>query len=133
LFPYAISANFQDDLAQRPFLHGAYKVERIFRNGQSIDNLTYERLFIHRDGYLIFQDFQDNMFDYQVAIDQGKRKMTLTDYNGETKDLYFSVKKAESTLILHYSENNTPMTIELTALKWRNLPLMQKQFHWSVD
>jgi hypothetical protein len=95
LFIYFRTNNFNDDLAARPPLHGAYDVIVFTRNGDTISPLTtdssrYRRIFIHRQGYFIIQHMNDGMEDFPLETDIVAKELIL-----KAKD--------HSKLIYHYT------------------------------
>jgi hypothetical protein len=132
LGPYFLRGSFNDDRAPRPYLHGAYSVvQQNFTDGNPLFDQKIKRVFIHRDGYIIFQMINDDMLDFKLEIDQVAQRFTLTDYSGGQCVLnYRYSKKTENLEIL--STLGTPLLTTKT-LNWRKLPVLQKQFHWTVD
>ncbi len=123
LFPYLKSGVYNDDNAPRPFLHGAYQVD--------MDQDTHlKRVFIHRDGYLILQTKDDQFSDFKLEIKPVKNQMIICDYDGKTSKVYYSLQNDLLTLNLPGKTNNK---ITFKKLDHRNLPLLQHQFHWTVD
>lgn len=127
IFPYFQSGNFNDDCAPRPYLNGAYEV---IQQVNSDKNILIKRVFIHRDGYLIFQDEHDQMTDFKMEIDPLQKEMMATNYDGSTKVFLFSYHN--NTLTLRLSPDTNSMII-CKKLDHRSLPLLQRQFHWTVD
>ena len=79
LYPYLKTGNFNDDSFPRPQFHGAYSV--------SENELGVKRVFIHRQGYLIFQNKEDEFQDFQLEIDTTKRTIRAIDYREEKWDM----------------------------------------------
>ena len=132
LGPSVARGSFNDDRAPRPYLHGGYSVvQQNFMEGNPLFDQKIKRVFIHRDGYIIFQMINDDMLDFKLEIDQVAQRCTLTDYSGGQCVLnYRYSKKTENLEIL--STLGTPLLTTKT-LNWRKLPVLQKQFHWTVD
>ena len=130
--PSVLRGSFNDDLAPRPYLHGAYSVvQQNFTEGNPLFDRKIKRVFIHRDGYIIFQMMNDDMLDFKLEIDQGAQRLTLTDYSGGQCELNYRYShKTENLEII--STLGTPLLTTKT-LNWRKLPVLQKQFHWTVD
>ena len=133
LFPYLGTGNFNDDDFPRPFLHGGYEVTRI-------DNLSttsneelpsLKRFFIHRSGYIVFQDANDEMQDFHLDIDKTDSEFILTDYELKTIRLKFEFR--DNILKLHYFGRNSEFLLTGRELDWRALPLLRQDFHWSID
>jgi hypothetical protein len=129
LYPYFKSGNFNDDKAPRPLLHGAYEV--LFDSSNNNPS-RIKRVFIHRDGYLIFQDEQDQMTDFKLEIDPLKNELLVSDYDGSSNVLQYSYKNKTKTLTLTLPFDAKSKII-CKQLDHENLPLMQEQFHWTVD
>lgn len=131
LYPYVNAGNYNDDNAQRPLLHGAYRVEGFAIDG---DTTAIEgkptMLFIHRRGYLILKFGDDQFKDYAMKLDMVNHTMTLTDYRGE---IFYS----------EYTINNDRLRVDIAidrwhsiwakAVDWKKLPLLKNEFHWTVD
>ncbi len=130
--PYMLHGNFNDDSASRPIMHGAYEVtHQGFTEGNSLFELNIKRVFIHRDGYMIFQFENEDMADFALEIDQIKQTMTLTDYSEVQQILRYSYNR--KTKVLELQNTNGTTIISTRAIPWRNLPALQRQFHWTVD
>ncbi len=132
LGPTVLRGSFNDDLAMRPYLHGAYSVaQQNFTDGNPLFDQKIRRVFIHRDGYIIFQMMNDDMLDFKLEINQGAQRFTLTDYSGGQCVLNYRYSKKTQKLEL-ISTLGTPL-LSAKTLNWRRLPVLQKQFHWTVD
>ena len=135
LFPYLNSGNFNDNISKRPFLHGAYVVQEFNQNGIILNtrNSPVKRLFFHRDGYLIFQNQQDEMTDYKLEINPIKNTFILTDYELNKTTISYSYSKRDRLLKLSSTKNGDTLLIKTKTINWQKLPALQKQFHWTVD
>lgn len=126
-YPHLKSGNFNDDNSPRPLLHGVYEV---INDAKRPNHTAIKRVFIHRDGYLIFQDENDQMIDYRLEIDPLKNEMYVSDYYGSTKTLSYLNRDNNLSLSL---PSDSKKTINCILLDHQSLPLMQQQFHWTVD
>jgi hypothetical protein len=135
LFTYLNSGNFNDDISKRPFLHGAYVVKEFNQNGIILNtsNSPFKRIFIHRDGYLILQNQQDEMTDYKLEINQVKQTFLLTDYQLNRIEMHYLFSKKDSLLGISFKSNGVISTIKSKMLNWKKLPVLKSQFHWTVD
>lgn len=135
LSPYFKSKNFNDDLAERPFLHGSYTLERIIQNNDTLTsfNIPIKRIFIHRDSYMIMQNQQDEMVDFKMTLNEKHNSLQLTDYDSKQQVLRYSYNKSKDELTLEYTKSANRLTLICKRIDWRRLPLMRKQFHWTVD
>lgn len=122
LMPYIARNSFNDDTAPRPFLHGAYRLEK--------NVLNYKNLFIHRENYLIFQTAADEFIDVRVSIDPLNKTLLLTDYDLKTMVWHYAFNRAKKQLVLTTA---TGSRLIGTSVDWRKLPLLRNQFHWTVD
>lgn len=95
LYSYVQSGNFNDDKAPRPFLHGAYK---------SIEPITHPKqlayVFIHRRGYLIFQNASEKQSDYLLQVVPKQHLFILTDYKQQKKIVSFRYDLKRKRLVL---------------------------------
>lgn len=128
LLPYIQSGNYNDDIAPRNPLHGAYEISISESKGLP-ENFNIERFFIHRQGYFIFQYEDDSMEDYKLEILENQ--LILTNYDEEKIELDY--KYSEDSKSLEIKSKELGWTIHGKELNWRELPLMQESFHWTVD
>ena len=128
LYPFIKTQNYSDDLASRPYLHGAYEVQN---SPGDTTSLPVKRFFIHRDGYLIFQNDRDEMKDYKVFVDSITKHFLLIDYNRNQTRLRYQFR--DSILSIQFFYNNQEYLLLGKPLPWKNLPLLKKGFHWAVE
>jgi len=129
LFTYIQQQQFNDDAVPRNLLHGAYEVFEV-ESVNAID-LDIKRVFIHRHNYLILQHNDESFEDYQLEVDATRRQFILTDYDRQTMIWQYSY--SEATQILEITSVDLGITIYSKSLSWRELPLLQPLFHWTVD
>lgn len=121
LYPITRIETWNDDNAARPYLHGAY---------ECIDNNSeIKRLFVHRDGYLIFQDRQDNFADFKLDIDRRNGNLNIQNYDMKKTVVPYRTDDASNTLRLIIQGKET----EFRSLEWEELPLLKDCSHWTVD
>ena len=135
LYPYFRKSNFNDDVAKRPYLHGAYEVKQMIvgQDTLSANNFQIKRFFIHRDSYLIFQNQADKMQDYKLSYNIDKYEYTLTDYQLKIVTVALKYNPTDSVLVVKYFKNDRQYEVTGKALDWKKLPLMNSGFHWTVD
>ncbi len=135
LYPFIVSKNFNGDLAKKPFLHGAYQVQQAIAGPDTLDlsNSPVKRFFIHRDGYMIFQDQDDKMMDYKLSYDIANSHLIITDYQLQKTIMQFSYLSTDSILRLQYFKDQKDFQLTGKAINWRELPALQKGFHWTSD
>lgn len=123
--PFYLSKNWNDDQAERPFLHGAYQV--FSQNSIKKTNIKY--VFFHRNQYLIFMNNDDQTLDFRYSIDKENQKIKYTNYNGKSQIFHFEIQEQDSLMIL----KNKNETLQLKYINWKKMPALQSQFHWIVD
>lgn len=137
-FIYFKAKNFNDDKAQRPYLHGAYSVDLFIRNGDTIPPLLTDvgrlkKIFIHRQGYFITQNMNDEMSDYQLNYDYTNKKLILMGYD-KTKIIFdYNYSEKDSVLKLSTLVNHDTIKIETKKIDLKSLPLFQNNIHWTID
>lgn len=134
LYPYVSSGNYNDDLADRPLLHGAYKVDAHIIDGtdyssSAANEWTWKRVFVHRRHYLIVQHQDDSMEDYQMDVNGNK--ITLKAANGKVYHLNYD--ETESGLLLNGMVQNQEIDIMMSKMNWKTLPFLQNEFHFTID
>ncbi len=134
-YPFITTKNFNGDLAERPYLHGAYEVKQVIVGTDTLAarDSPVKRFFIHRQGYLIFQDQEDETQDYKLSYDKDSSLFILTDYQLHKTILSFTYRQTDSVLILQYFKDGKEYKLAGKALDWRKLPLVKKRFHWTSD
>jgi len=133
-YPNISTKDFNDDTAKRPYLHGAYETVTILSGKDTLPfaQSPIKRFFIHRKGYIIFQDQEDALQDYHLEIDSNHHFLILTNYQLKQKKIGYSISK-DSLITLHYITNGKEYTLVAKALQWQQMPALQKQFHWAID
>jgi hypothetical protein len=134
LYPAFRRQNFNDDLAERPYLHGAYEVIEVTRGADAtaLLNSPVKRFFVHRDGYIIFQDWHDRMQDFKLRVNNN-REFILTDYSLQEYAIDYEWNARDSIMTLKHFMGEDGYGFKAKALDWRKLPAVQPQFHWTVD
>lgn len=135
LYPTLKSGNFNDDKAKRPYLHGAYEVKQVIAGTDTLAEINYpaKRVFIHRSGYLIFQNSEDQMQDFALIYDTMNHLLVLNDYQLRKTVIKYSYNDIDSTLTLRYFNKDCLYTLNGKAIDWKKLPVLKDQFHWAAD
>jgi uncharacterized membrane protein YphA (DoxX/SURF4 family) len=133
---YFRTKNFNDDLAPRPVLHGAYDVTLFVKNSDTLlplltDTKRWKRIFIHRRGYLITQLMNDEMSDYNLYVDTTRKKLMMENAN-ERLYLNYTMKN-DSILLVDGNFFGDTLNLELKKIDLKKLPLLQNEFHWTID
>lgn len=124
---------YKDDKIEASDLNGAYSVQELIINGIPSDNTEIERVFIHRDGYLIFQDTNDRMSDYKLEMHELNNQMVLTDYDLKKIIIEYQYSLRDSSLFLDFSKDDQRYNLTAKMLDFKSLPIFNDDFHWTVD
>ncbi|MBL7732381.1 MAG: hypothetical protein JNM88_14475 [Chitinophagaceae bacterium] len=134
-YPYMRRGNYNDDTAARPYLHGAYQVTGMIAGGDTLQPAAFpvKRFFVHRRGYLIFQDQQDKMQDFHFTYNKQTNAFIITDYQLREIPLRVQYDAADSVITLQFMKDSVPVQLTGKGLNWRQLPALRKLFHFTVD
>ncbi|WP_028787003.1 hypothetical protein [Terrimonas ferruginea] len=139
LFPYLKSGVYNDDAAPRPAFHGAYDVPVFIVNQDTLlplttDQFRWRRVFIHRQNYFVTQLMDDQMQDYAFRCDTVTHEWWLQDpETGEEKVFAYSQPEANGPLFISGVLGTDTITAMLQPLDWKNKPLLQSPFTWTID
>ncbi len=138
LYVYFNENNFNDDKAARPKFHGAYDVVTFVNNGDTLpplltDTTRWKRVFVHRRGYLITQDMNDNMQDYVLVTDTVKHHFIIEREDDKKEFVLNYFQSPDSTLHLSGIIDNNNLFITLKAIDISRLPALQNEFNWTID
>ncbi len=136
LFIYFKTGNFNDDVAPRPFLHGAYQVEFFIKDSDTLpplltDNLMFKRIFMHRQGYFIIQNMNDELQDYKLRI--AGSTLWLTPPAGKPFYFTFNYSPGDSLLTLSGTYRQHLVNIQARQINQYALPLFKGGFNWVVQ
>lgn len=127
-YPYLQSGIWNDDRAPRPPMHGAYEVIAMADSTHADFQpkvFPVKRFFIHRRGYLIFQDQQDKMQDFKLTVNYQQRIFELTDYQSNTYKIPFLYNDWDSTLRLQFPDSSSVYFLTGKRLPYRDLPAIR--------
>ena len=120
LIPAIKSGNFNDDKVPRPLYHGAFSVQE--------NQWGIKRFFIHRDGYLIFQNNDDSFTDYKFHLLENS-VFLLKDYQHRQQEGRLKWNPESRTLQLSLNS----ISIIGKQIYLEQVPLLQAQFSWTID
>jgi uncharacterized membrane protein YphA (DoxX/SURF4 family) len=129
-YPYTKTGTYNDDVSERPPMHGVYEV--ISANATFNGSITggpvpnsISRIYIHRRGYVIFENADGRMFDYPMSIDTVKH---IVSYGERREHLFTWIDLRKDTLNFYgYLEQNN-IQYKVKKLDWEKLPLMREEF-----
>lgn len=113
-YPFKNSSAWNDDKVARPYLHGAYAIS---------NDSIWKRLFIHRKGYLILQNSNNEMFDYPITIDSATFQLLIDNQNGKTTKGHFK-KLHDNIIYFELPIKRDTFRFSTTPLPYHNLPLL---------
>ena len=125
IHPFIYTSNYNDDLQKRPPHHGAYEIKEIdvkCENSIYLGKLNHlKRIFIHRKGYLILQNQNDSMVDFQADLYSLRKKIEIKTPNGIIL-LNFNKNAIE------WTENGQEFKLIVKKIDYRKSPLLQDNF-----
>jgi hypothetical protein len=136
LAPFVQAGNFNDDRYPRPFLHGAYEVKSFEVNGKKQvadlqNQQRWKRFFVHRRSYFIVQRMNDEMADFALAYDLPHHQLHIKDYDSTIYTFQYTLNK--DILVLKGLVHQDTLTVEGKKIDLEQLPLLRKEFGWTVD
>lgn len=129
-YPYSKTGTYNDDVSERPAMHGAYETARVRMTtpGDTIDQYVFDpitRIYFHRRGYVIFENADGMMFDYPMQIDSANR---IVKYGSNYEHAFTWIDMPNKTLMFYgYVEQNNIEYI-VRILDWEKMPLMEEEF-----
>ncbi|PQA94496.1 hypothetical protein B0A69_08500 [Chryseobacterium shigense] len=120
LFPLMNSGNFNDDKADRPFLHGAFK------NLDTDSDIQY--IFFHRNSYIILMDKSEKMVDFHYT-QSSKNQLILEDYANKKTEVDYVYQKKDSLLTLNFGK----YMVRTKELNWRKMNALKPLFHVTIE
>lgn len=129
LYPYMRTATYNDDLAGRGYLQGAYEVIQ----SRDTTSTSIKRFFIHRDGYLITESDNEEFDSNKLFIDTLAHIFHIENATGQWNNVAYNYNGKDSSLTLRNYSIAKKATLHARAINWRELPALQKSFHWTVD
>jgi hypothetical protein len=117
-----VSGNFHDDSALRPAFHGAYRIH---------DHDNLDKLFVHRRGYLVFENKQEQQADWKVLSQDGGDFYLLNERTHLASSL--SLERSGRTIRAVWTENGKADTLVMSRLEYRKLPLFDHSPAWFSD
>ena len=138
MLPFIVAGNFNDDLAQRPELHGAYDINQFVLNGDSLEPRSSEkerwkRFFVHRRGYFIVQDMQDKMKDYKLKINDSNTILEITDPQNTNLNYRLHIHRNGDSVRLQGNFLGKDIYLEALRIDLKKLPISRDNFHWMVN
>ncbi len=138
MFPFLLAGNFNDDLAPRPDLNGAYEINQFVLNGDSLapminDKFRWKRIFVHRRGYFIIQNMQDKMTDYKLKIDETNNILEITDYRNFDLKYSFNIIRNGDSMSLKGNFIGKDIYLKAVRIDLKKLPISNNNFHWMLN
>ena len=118
-FSFLAQNQFNDDLIERPFLHGAYKTIS--------DSTEIEYVFFHRNEYTIFMNKNEKQTDFKYFITENQ--IVFENLKHDKIYLNYQYSEKDSLLILR----NQNLNLKLKAIDWRKSKALQPLFHLMIE
>lgn len=115
-----------DDHAERPPLHGAYRVLPLASSSSA-----YSHVFVHRRGYLILRDTVGIDTRFPLQVDTASKRYYWQLPSGTWEGGQYNWLDSGRALTLNPAPGQD--SLRLAVLNWRALPLLQHPFHWTID
>ncbi len=133
---YPAFRNGSTHMVQEHELRGAYEIldVRSEQGSQIIEGKwPFKRFFIHRDGYIIFQDRYDHMVDYKLGTTAQRGKMIFSDYQRNVLRLDYKWTTPGRFIDLKFVNPEDAYIMKAKVLDWKAMPALRNNFHWTVD
>ncbi len=106
---------------------GAYTI------AQTKQAKRFKRFFIHKDGYFILQDASDRFIDWQLQIEEDKKRMKLIDYNKKEIWVRVEINNKHELVELFLPVGNDTIQIIPQRIQTVSMPAMQRKIQLTVD
>ncbi|MDI1256887.1 MAG: hypothetical protein PSV16_12395 [Flavobacterium sp.] len=129
LYPYL----FDKKEPNQNLLSGAYEVITIIKDGDTLSKEAFpvKRIFFSKKAYLVFESNEGIMKDYFVKLDTGKQLETF-NYNLQKNKMAYDYDEKDSILSIEFEDKNH-FKIKAKAMKFKKLPALQDDFHFTID
>ncbi|TCZ73665.1 hypothetical protein [Flaviaesturariibacter aridisoli] len=124
LWPALRSGNWNDDVAARPPLHGAWAVLEQATQGQG-GLPPAQRLLVHRAGYFVLQDSLERLHPHPYNYDSARQLLHIGFEGGDWRSYRCRYRRGDSLLLLFGNADSTVPLLRARALDWRALPALQ--------
>jgi uncharacterized membrane protein YphA (DoxX/SURF4 family) len=132
-YPYTQTQNFNDDVAARPAMHGAYEV--ISSTGTNLHNAllpgnsvasTVKMIFIHRRDYIIFHMQDGSMRDYPMQADTAAHRVNYGS-GSEQHSFEWQQVSADRFSFWGYLEQEDA-SLQVQRVDLRRMKLLEEEF-----
>ncbi|RYY94843.1 MAG: hypothetical protein EOO11_17075 [Chitinophagaceae bacterium] len=124
LWPALRSGNWNDDVAARPPMHGAWAVlEQAPETQGGLPRA--QRLLVHRSGYFVLQDSLERLHPHPYNYDSARQLLNIGFEGGDWRSYRCRFRRGDSLLLLFGNADSTVPLLRARALDWRALPALQ--------
>lgn len=121
-FTFIKYKQFNDDLVERTFLHGAYQCD--------LNNpFGFDKVFVHRQNYFIVQYKNGSFFSTPMSVLKSKKSILLEEALHGANQLSYRQHNNKMDYILI----NDSVGMNLESLPYKNLPLFEEIITWQID
>ncbi|MFI5172857.1 MAG: hypothetical protein ACHQFW_10725 [Chitinophagales bacterium] len=134
-YPKLKSGVYDKQFTRQHYYDGGYKVFEAKSSDSILPQSAHpiKNIFIHPDGYIIFEYPDDQMYDFRLVIDFENQKLFATDYNEQTRSLFFYYDKKDSILTMEYPGDTSMIWLRAKSINYENMPALRDEFHWTAD
>jgi hypothetical protein len=126
--PYFRKFQFNGHQAQKEvFLRGSYTPTHPVRS-QLTDNKIIEKVHLHKDQYIIFEDEFGDFKSYPAQVSSRDSSIQFSQLNLTMK--YIETQDAS---IFQWKEDGNPIQLKCKKMNLNSLPLLQDDIHWTVE
>lgn len=115
----------------RPDLQNKIGAYEVIEDSTIGNNQEFKRVFIHPEGFLIFQNSKEKMIDFYLHPTKNATEFEMEDYQKQRKLIRWKQTRSEN-----FYELEIPSEARIIKLKkspWKTLPAFQDDFHWFVE
>jgi hypothetical protein len=138
LAKFVSAGNYNDDNAMRPLFHGAYQVEQMIINQDTLQPILtnqnrWKNVFIHRQGFFISQNMGNQMQDYALKYDLDNQQFLLENYKKEQVGFLNFEKVGKVDLRLFGKIKNDSVDVFVKNIDWKQMKLLEGEFRWMLE
>lgn len=130
VYPFIFQNTIKSEMAN---LKGAYKViDFAEADSFSSHQPTIKFIFFHSEGFIIFQDSDENTTDFYIEDFRENEKFTIVDYQNNRKEILYNFNKNDSILSLQFLDisNKKIIAKQVDLIK---MEALKNNIHFMLD
>jgi hypothetical protein len=128
IYPSYIANNWNDDIAPRPLLHGAYQIVNPITS-KYWQQWSPKMVFMHKENYIIFQQENGETKDFKYCLDAKNKILQFSVAKNKIETMHFYQDTLHRQLLFIHQLD----TLYCHALAWQKMNVLHNEFHWSVE